>query len=253
MRGYENERSFIGTFSRSVTSNLDTTMAMASPPIRRRRLLVLNPNATQFMTDDIADAARCAADGDVEIVAKTNTLGPLSIQGAADGEAAVPGVLDLIASAQDVDAAIIACFDDTGLFEARAAASFPVIGIGEAAYVVAGLLAPKFSVVTTLAVSIPVLEENIERGGWSHQCSRVRASGIPVLALESDPNAVDRLAAEIALAKSEDGIGAVVLGCAGMSRHLEPLSERVGGGVHLVEPVAAATRLALVAAASCTK
>jgi allantoin racemase len=127
-----------------------------------------------------------------------------------------------------------------------------VIGIGEASYILACILAPnsKFSVVTTLAVSIPVLEGNIERGGWKNQCSRVRASGIPVLALESDPGALDRLAEEILLAEAQDGVGAVVLGCAGMGRHLEQLVERTH--THLVEPVAAATRLALAAAASCT-
>jgi allantoin racemase len=206
------------------------------------------------MTDDIADAARNAAGENVEIIAKTNTQGPKSIQGAKDGDAAVPGVLSLIESAENVDAAVIACFDDTGLSETRSVASFPVIGIGEASYILACILAPnsKFSVVTTLAVSIPVLEGNIERGGWKHQCSRVRASGIPVLALESDPGALDRLAEEISLAEAQDGVGAVVLGCAGMGRHLEQLVERTQRSIHLVEPVAAATRLALVAASSCT-
>ena len=220
---------------------------------RRTRLLVINPNATESMTNDIADAARRAAGDDVEIVAKTNTEGPPSVQGEADGIAAVPGVLNLITAAQDVDAAIIACFDDTGLAEARASAPFPVVGIGEASYIVAGLVSERFSVVTTLAVSIPVLEGNIERGGWGKKCARVRASGIPVLALESDPGAVDRLVEEISFAEEQDGVGAVVLGCAGMGRHVEALTERTGKSVYLVEPVAAATRLALVAASSCTK
>ena len=231
--------------------DLSPNMMSTSSTRRRQRLLVINPNATQSMTDDIADAARNAAGENVEIIAKTNTQGPASIQGKKDGDAAVPGVLSLIESAENVDAAVIACFDDTGLFEARSVAPFPVIGIGEASYILAGILSPKFSIVTTLAVSIPVLEGNIERGGWKHQCSRVRASGIPVLALESDPGAVDRLVEEISLAKSQDGIDAVVLGCAGMGRHLESLLEKTQRSIHIVEPVAAATRLALVAASSC--
>lgn len=228
----------------------DGTMAS---PTRRRRLLVINPNATESMTLDIADAARRTAGSEVDIVAKTNIDGPPSIQGEQDGAAAVPGVLKLMASAQDVDAAIIACFDDTGLAEARTAATFPVVGIGQASYIVAGLLAPKFSVVTSVAAAIPVLEGNIQKGGWGQSCSRVRASGIPVLSLESDPNAVDRLVNEISLAEQQDNVGAVILGCAGMSRHMKTLAERIDGKIHIVDPVAAATRLALVAAASCTK
>jgi allantoin racemase len=219
------------------------------------RLLVINPNSTEAMTVSISDAARRAAGEGTEIIAKTNMAGPPSIQGEADGATAVSGVLALIASApNNVDAAIIACFDDTGLFEARAAAPFPVVGIGEASYILAGLLADRFSVVTTLAVSIPVLEDNILRGGWGHRCSSVRASGVPVLSLESDSGAAaNRVATEIARAVAEDSVGAVILGCAGMSRHLDTLSAQIGCSIHLVEPVAAGTRLALAAAVSFCK
>jgi allantoin racemase len=219
------------------------------------RLLVINPNSTEAMTVSIADAARRAAGEGTEIIAKTNMAGPPSIQGEADGVAAMGGVLALIASASNnVDAAIIACFDDTGLSEARALAPFPVVGIGEASYILAGLLAERFSVVTTLAASIPVLEDNILRGGWASRCSSVRASGVPVLSLENDPCvAANRVATEIARSVAEDGVRTVVLGCAGMSRHLDALSTQLGCSIHLVEPVAAGTRLALAAAVSVRK
>ena len=48
------------------------------------------------------------------------------------------------------EAHIIACFDDTGLDAARAAAKAPVIGIGEAGFHIASLIAARFAVVTTL-------------------------------------------------------------------------------------------------------
>ncbi len=46
---------------------------------------------------------------------------PGSIQGAEDGEAALPGLFEEIDKAEGFDAIIIACFDDTGLY-ARAQA-----------------------------------------------------------------------------------------------------------------------------------
>ena len=52
--------------------------------------------------------------------------------------------------AADADAFVIACFDDTGLDAARCATGAPVVGIGEAAFHMASLIAGKFSVVTTL-------------------------------------------------------------------------------------------------------
>src|SRR5690606_29400625 len=124
-----------------------------------------------------------AASG-TEIVARNPATGPASIQGADDGEAALPGLFGEIDQAEGFDAIVIACFDDTGLYAARRRTQVPVIGIGEAAYHAAMLVAERFSVVTTLSVSIPVIQENIMRYGLSARCGKVRASNVPVLELE---------------------------------------------------------------------
>ena len=94
------------------------------------RLLFINPNSTEAMTHSIAETAR-AATPEHEVLGWTNHAGPPAIQGPADGEAAVVGVIGLLAKAkaQDVDCIVIACFDDTGLAEIRAAAHCPVIGV----------------------------------------------------------------------------------------------------------------------------
>ena len=70
--------------------------------------------------------------------------GPASIEGYYDEALAVPGLLTRSpeASAAGADAAIIACFDDTGLDAARALADIPVIGICEAACHMAALHRP---------------------------------------------------------------------------------------------------------------
>ncbi len=213
------------------------------------RLLFVNPNATAAMTDTIAAAARLAAPPGVEIVARTNASGPPAIQGEADGAAALPGLLAEIAaalSAEDPagppDAIVIACFDDTGLAEARAMAPCPVLGIGQAAYLAAVLLGRRFSVVTTLAVSVPILEANLAAYGLAHACARVRASGIPVLEVEA---AGDAIAAEAARAIEEDGAEAIVLGCAGMAGLTERLATLP---VPVIDGVTAATHLAIAAA-----
>ena len=102
------------------------------------------------------------------------------------------------ANKEKADAIIIGCFDDTGLDEARAISKCPVVGIGQAAYHYATLASDKFSVVTTLAVSIPVLQENIKKYGLDKHVVRVRASGVPVLDLEGDRiNATAKLMAEV--------------------------------------------------------
>jgi len=184
------------------------------------RILFINPNSTASMTETIAASARAVAAPDVEVEAWTSHGGPPAIQGREDGEAAVAPLLEELArsESQDFDAFVIACFDDTGLAEARAQTHRPVLGIGQSAFHAAMMRGGRFSVVTTLAVSIPVIEDNLAASGLDRACARVRASGVPVLALETDPEQSERAVSdEIRRAKNEDGIGAVVLGCAGMA------------------------------------
>src|SRR5204863_93425 len=128
---------------------------------------------------------RDAAPG-TRIVAVNPPVGPESIEGFYDDALAVPGLLAEIAKgeAQGVSAHVIACFDDTGLDAARALAAAPVVGIGEAAFHAASLVAGRFSVVTTLARSIPAIEHNLVRYGLASRCARVRAAEVPVLSLE---------------------------------------------------------------------
>jgi allantoin racemase len=210
------------------------------------RLLVINPNATESMTEKIAATARQAVSAEVEVVAVTNHDGPPSIQGADDGALAAPGVLALVAGAR-ADAIVIACFDDTALAEARALSPVPVIGIGEAAFHAAMMLGARYSVVTTLSVSVPVIGANLVAYGIAGSCIRVRASEVPVLDLERPGSAAeDKVSDEIARALAEDGAAAIVLGCAGMADLAARLSVR--HGVPVIDGVAAACGMACVLA-----
>ncbi|SJN53523.1 Asp/Glu/Hydantoin racemase [Vibrio ruber DSM 16370] len=189
------------------------------------RILVVNPNTTASMTEKACLAARQVASESTEIIAVTSAHGPVSIEGYYDEAMSVPGMLQAIQAHQDFDAVVIACFDDTGLDAARCITDKPVIGIGEAAYRVASMLANKFSVVTTLSRSVPALEHNLLRYGMERQCIRVRASDIPVLELERDGSeAAHKIAQEIELAIRDDRAEAIVLGCAGMVDLAERLS-----------------------------
>ena len=193
------------------------------------RLLVINPNSTVSMTEKIGAAARAAAGPGTEIVAVNPPCGPVSIEGYYDEAMSVPGVLQVIQNTDGADAIIIACFDDTGLDAARCLTDRPVIGIGEAAYHFASMLANKFSVVTTLARSVPALEHNLTRYGLAARCARVRASDVPVLELERPgSDARDRISAEVARAIAEDKAEAIVLGCAGMADFAASLSAEHG-------------------------
>jgi allantoin racemase len=207
------------------------------------RILAINPNTTASMTRKILEAARAVAASGTQIDAVNPDFGPSSIEGYFDEAFSVPGLLAEMGKAPDRAAYIIACFDDTGLDAARCLTEAPVIGIGEAAFHLASLVAGKFSVVTTLSRSIPAIEHNLMRYGLARRCARVRASEVPVLDLEKPGSeARGRISGEIGRAIREDGAEAIVLGCAGMADLARSLAAEHGAPV--LDGVAAAVKLA---------
>lgn len=209
------------------------------------RIHVINPNSTKAMTAQIGRAARRAASASTEIDLVTAAGTPVSIEGYADEALSVPAMLTGIRAAEvrGAEAHVIACFDDPGLSAAREVAAGPVIGICQAAVQVAVTLAARFSVVTTLPRSIPIIEDLVHAYGAGRRCRRVRAIDLPVLALEENPEGSYALIkAEVCAARDTDGAEAVVLGCAGMAELCERLTEETG--VPVIDGVTAAVRQA---------
>ena len=125
------------------------------------RILLLNPNTSQSLTDLLAAAARPAAGVGTEIVAMTAPRGAPYI--ASRAEAALGGVvaLDMLAAHHaGFDAAIIAAFGDPGLGAARELFPIPVIGLAEAGMLTACMLGARFGIVT--------FSQSLE--AWYHEC-----------------------------------------------------------------------------------
>lgn len=209
------------------------------------RILVVNPNTTASMTAKIGRAAAAAASPGTETRAVNPAMGPVSIEGFYDEAFSLPGLLGEIArgEAEGFEAHVIACFDDTGLDAARSLARSPVIGIGEAAFHAASLIAHRFAVVTTLSRSVAAIEGNLVRYGLASRCCIVMAAEVPVLALEEPGSpARARISQAIETARDRHAAEAIVLGCAGMADLARALSEE--HGLPVVDGVAAAVRLA---------
>ncbi len=219
------------------------------------KILVVNPNSTRSMTEKIgASAAAVAAQG-TEVVAVNPEDAPRSIEGHYDEAMCLPGLLDEIrkGEAAGFQGYVVACFDDPGVGACREIARGPVVGICEAAMLSASVIATGFTVVTTLARAIPVVEELAFKYGMERRCRRVRAAEIPVLALEEPGgNARRKVRDEVLRAVAEDGSEAVILGCAGMADLTAWLSRETG--VPVIDGVVAGVKLieALVGAGMAT-
>lgn len=179
----------------------------------------------------------------VHVDAVQPTTGPASIESHYEEALAAVGVLEQVrlGEAQGVDAYVVACFGDPGLDAARELAHGPVLGIAEAAFHAATMVARRFSVVTTLGRTVGRAHELLGRYGFADACVAVHACEIPVLQIEA-PGALDRLTAACRDAVAADDVDALVLGCAGMAAYTGRLSEAVG--VPVVDGVAAATTFA---------
>lgn len=206
---------------------------------------LINPNSTASMTAQALESALRVALPGTRVTAANPAGTPASIEGCADEAMAVPGMLAEIRSGEKegVDAYVIACFDDPGLHAAREVARGPVIGICQAAVQVAMTISRRFSVVTTLPRSVPIIEDIVQAYGAGHHCRAVRAIDLPVLALEEEPQEAERLLVDaIEQSKKQDRAEAIILGCAGMSSLCERLSAATG--VPVIDGVTAALKLA---------
>ncbi|WP_226781645.1 aspartate/glutamate racemase family protein [Oceaniglobus trochenteri] len=209
------------------------------------RINVINPNSTPSMTALIRRSAERVAFPGTVIETHNPLSTPASIEGHADEAMSVPAMLDLIRAGERAGIAghVIACFDDPGLGAARETARGPVVGICQAAVQVAMTVAARFSVVTTLPRSVPIIEDRVESYGAGHRCRAVRAVDMPVLALEEDgEDAIARLVRQIEAARDQDRAEAVILGCAGMSDFCATLTARTG--VPVIDGVIAAVKMA---------
>lgn len=209
------------------------------------RLQVINPNTTAAMTASIGRAARAVAAPGTVIDAVQPSFGAPSIEGHHDDAWAAAGVTEQVRAgvAAGAQAHVIACFGDPGLHAAREIATGPVIGIAEAAFHAAALLATGFSVVTTLARTCVIAEHLVVQYGFERRCRGIHGTDIAVLELE-DPasHAHARILACAEQALERDRSGAIVLGCAGMADLCAALQRQLG--VPVIDGVAAAVKLA---------
>lgn len=208
------------------------------------QIRVINPNTTAAMTAKIGDAAQAVAAPGTRIVAVNPASGPVSIESHFDEAVSAIGVADEVrrGEVEGADGYVVACFGDPGLLAARELASGPVVGIAEAAFHMAAMIATRFSVVTTLGRTCVIAEHLLHAYGFERHCRRVRAAEIPVLDLE-DPTsgAYARIVEECLRARDEDGVGAIVLGCGGMADLAGAIGRDIG--IPVVEGVTAAVKL----------
>lgn len=193
------------------------------------RLLVINPNTTQSITDKVAAVVREMAPAGVEVRAATASFGPRYIASRSAFAVASHGALDAYAThGAGADAVLLACFGDPGLDGLREVSPVPVIGLVEAAAAEAAAHGGKFAIVTGGALWGPMLEETLRARGLADRCAAIRTVAPNGAAIAADPDAAaDMLASACRNVVEETHARAVILGGAG----LVGLAARIGAAL----------------------
>jgi len=193
------------------------------------RLALINPNTDAGHTASMAGVIEEVLPADARVSPLEVARGPRSIESALDGTIAAAEVVRTVQDHGAYDAYLIACFSDPGLHAVRELTSAPVVGIGEAAYRAAAMVARRFAVITTLRRGIADLEDAIDAAGLTRRCAGVLALEIPVARQGSEfPQTTERIVELGRVAMSELGAGALVLACGGMADVATVVGETVG-------------------------
>lgn len=208
------------------------------------RILIVNVNTSEAITEAIARQARAVAAPGTEIIGLTPYFGAESVEGNFESYLAAIAVMDrVLAYDGPYDAVIQAGYGEHGREGLQELLNVPVVDITDAAASTAMYLGHAYSVVTTLDRTVPLIEDRLKLSGLADRCASVRASGMAVLELEAEPErALEAIVEQAEKAVKEDKAEVICLGCGGMAGLDEKIRQRTG--VPVVDGVSAAVKIA---------
>lgn len=211
---------------------------------KRRRILVVNPNSNEVVTRGLADAlAPVQFQEGPEIVCHTLAEGPYGIETQEHVERVTLPLSKLVASRNDVDAFVIACYSDPGLHVCREASSRPVFGINEAGVLTALARGERFGVIAIAQRSIRRHLRYLRQMGLDGRLAGERALDISVAETAAGEKALEKMIAVGRQLRDQDAADVVIMGCAGMARHRAPLEAALG--ITVLDPTQAAVAMAI--------
>ena len=213
------------------------------------RLLLVNPNISDSVSDLVRDEARRSASPGTEIEVRTAPFGVAYIE--TRFEALVGAYAAAQVAAQDVerfDAVVVAAFGDPGLAGLRELLPVPVTGMTEAALASAHLLGHRISIIAISQRIQAWYREVVEGYGFGSRLASIRALDRPISAIggvqQEHAQALKALAER---AVDEDGAEVIILAgapLAGLARSLHgqlpvPVVDGVSSAVRHAETLVA--------------
>jgi Asp/Glu/hydantoin racemase len=210
----------------------------------KRRILVINPNTNEAVTQGLRDALTGFANPNgPEIVCVSLPGGPFGVETQEHVDGVAIPLRRLIEADADSDAFVIACYSDPGLHVCREATARPVFGIAECGILTALARADSFGVIAIKSRSIPRHYRYMRQMGLTDRLVGERALEMTVAETASGEGTLQRMIDVGRALREQDGAMSIVMGCAGMARHRKPLEEALG--IPVIDPTQAAVAMAV--------
>lgn len=207
------------------------------------KLLLINGNTSQFVTDACAKEARLSAAADTQILAVTGEFGARVIGSRAENAIAQHAILDLAARHHPgCDAVVIAVSYDTALPALREAMPVPVVSMTESAALTACMLGGRFGLATIGARTPPVYREVIASYGLESRLAGIETLDVPTAAYAEPEKLADALILACERLVTRAGADSVILAGAALAGMQRLLQARVP--VPLLDGIACAVRQA---------
>ncbi|MGQ9583831.1 MAG: aspartate/glutamate racemase family protein [Anaerolineae bacterium] len=208
------------------------------------RILIINPNTSESMTDKMRAVAESVKRNDCEVMVTGAKHGPVTLESSYDEAYAIAPTIDLVKEAQGkgYDAIILACFCEVGVEAAREISSVPVFGLEAPTLSMAILLGEKFGIMTEKRPRVAMKKLHVRRLGLLERMASIRPLGLSVAELHADPEGTK--ARGLALARQmveEDGAEVIILGCAAMAGYDTDLQRALG--VPVLDPLKVTLKL----------
>lgn len=211
---------------------------------RRMKILVINPNSNEAVTKGLDDAlAAIRYAGGPEIECRTLKEGPLGIETQEHVESVALPLARLVKTSNGVDAFVIACYSDPGLYVCREATGRPVFGINECGVLTALARGERFGVIAIKQRSIRRHVRYMRQMGLLDRLAGERPLDMTVAETATGERTLAKMIEIGRELRDKDGAEVIVMGCAGMARHRAPLEAELG--VPVIDPTQAAVAMAM--------
>ena len=208
------------------------------------RILVINPNSNQAITDGMARALKpLAISGGPDIECVTLIEGPFGIETQADIEAVTLPLRKRVCDRDDADAYVIACYSDPGLQVCREATGKPVFGIQECGVLTALTQGDRYGIIALGKASVKRHLRYLRQMGVIDRLANERPAGLSVEESATGAATFDRLCEVGRELRDYDSADTIILGCAGMAVHRAGLMDHLG--IPVIDPVQAAVSMAI--------